>query len=303
MQFKDFEYFLAVHKYRSFSKAAESLYIAQPALSRYISNLESRLNVRLFDRKQVPVCLTPAGVRFLYYAKKIENIERQLTLEFSGNNISGHIDLGVPPLLGDYIIPRILPVLKTEQLGVTVDIVTDNTEPLKKMLLANKLDLAILSSPIQAPEAENQILMNDPIYLLINREHPVARAAGEKFGTMTDPLPVSLSQFQNELFILLHPEKQFHKTVNSIFDFYDFKPYETISVPNMNIAVDLVHSGMGVSFGLGSMLNRCAVQDFFCSLPDKNSLPVPVAFFRQARDTNPALRAVLECMFGIFDKG
>ncbi len=301
MNTKDFKYFLTVYQYKSFSKAAEALYIAQPALSRYISNLEDSLNVKLFDRKQTPLCLTPAGVQFLKYAKTVQDLEHQLMEDFSLiNQNSGHVSLGVPPLLGEYIVPKILPVLRRTLPGISTDIIMRNTEPLKKQLLSGEIDLAILSSPIQSSDLETFTLMKDPFYLVTNRNHPIAHSADRGFGTISQPLPVVLQQFQNDPFLLLQPEKQFYKTVMNVFDYYGFKPIDMILVPTMSIAMELVSSGMGISFGLRSMLSRSQHDYYFCMLPDQNYLPVTIAFSKNTASMNASISKVFTCLCNVF---
>lgn len=303
MNTRDFEYFLAVYQHKNISKAAEALYVSQPALSRYISNLEKKLNVSLFDRKQSPLSLTPAGVQFLKYAQTVQNLERQLKEEFSLiNHTMGHVVLGVPPLTGDFLIPQFLPNLRKELVGVKIDIVLENTTDLKNSLLSNRIDLAILSAPMQAADIETRLLINDPIYLIIHKNHPVALSTGGDFGTISHPLPVRLSQFQTETFLLLPPEKQFHNTVHNIFDFYGFKPFDTVTVPTMNIAAELVQSGMGISFGLMSMLMRYRDNNYFCTLPDSQYLPITIAYSKHAATINTSIKCVVDCIYETFHK-
>lgn len=73
---KNMEYVAAVAQYDSITAAAESLYISQPALSRFISNLEKRIGVTLFQRVGNRFLLTYEGERFLYHAKRIMEIEQ-----------------------------------------------------------------------------------------------------------------------------------------------------------------------------------------------------------------------------------
>lgn len=73
MDFKQIEAFISVAKYKSFSKAANSVFLSQPAISSHISTLEKELSVQLFDRTSKEVLLTPAGNSFLKYALEILN--------------------------------------------------------------------------------------------------------------------------------------------------------------------------------------------------------------------------------------
>ena len=108
---KNMEYVAAVAQYDSITAAAESLYISQPALSRFISNLEKRIGVTLFQRVGNRFLLTYEGERFLYHAKRIMEIEQELQNELSDINKQkqGRLRLALPVLRSPNILPRILP--------------------------------------------------------------------------------------------------------------------------------------------------------------------------------------------------
>lgn len=74
MDFKQIEAFINVAKFKSFSKAAEAIFLSQPTISAHISNLEKELNTTLFDRSSKEVNLTPAGKIFFDYALNLLNI-------------------------------------------------------------------------------------------------------------------------------------------------------------------------------------------------------------------------------------
>ena len=75
---KNPEYFLAIVKERSISKAADRLYLSQPYLSQYLAKLESNLGVTLLDRSHTPLRLTPAGELFYAYLERQDYLDRQL---------------------------------------------------------------------------------------------------------------------------------------------------------------------------------------------------------------------------------
>ena len=111
MNEKDYQYTLTVATCKSFSRAAELLYISQPALSRYISTLEKELGATLFDRSTSPIQLTSAGIRFCSYANAILELESAMLHDLKENALlSGKpIKVGVPFLTGEYMLSRVLP--------------------------------------------------------------------------------------------------------------------------------------------------------------------------------------------------
>ena len=81
MDLRHLRYVQKIAEERSFSKAAEKLFLAQPALSQYILNLERELGTKLFDRSKNPISLTYAGEIFLHKAQLILEIEQDLSTE------------------------------------------------------------------------------------------------------------------------------------------------------------------------------------------------------------------------------
>lgn len=111
MELKDIDYLIAVAKYGNISKAAESLYISQPALSKYITGLEKRVNLPLFNRIGNRFVLTYAGERYLARAKEIatcrDSLERELQ-DIAGCN-DGELKIAVPVIRGSHILPSVIP--------------------------------------------------------------------------------------------------------------------------------------------------------------------------------------------------
>jgi len=81
LEFRQLETFLKVAELKSFSKAAQEIFLTQPTVSEHIRQLESELNTRLFLRTKRETILTPSGKQFVKHAKKILNLRRQTLLE------------------------------------------------------------------------------------------------------------------------------------------------------------------------------------------------------------------------------
>ena len=93
---KELSYVIAVAEKGNVSKAAESLFISQPSLSRYIKDLENRLGVQLFQRINNRLVLTYAGEKYVETSKKITGLYSDLEKELSGINesLSGRLCIG-----------------------------------------------------------------------------------------------------------------------------------------------------------------------------------------------------------------
>ena len=108
---KNPEYFLAIVKERSISKAADRLYLSQPYLSQYLAKLEPNLGVTLLDRSHTPLRLTPAGELFYAYLERQDYLDRQLEsdLRTLQSQKPPQLHIGVSTWRGSILLPDILP--------------------------------------------------------------------------------------------------------------------------------------------------------------------------------------------------
>lgn len=114
MNFQELDYVLAIDKYKSYSKATEKLFITQSALNKYIKNLESQLNVKLFYYQDRKVSATPAGKRYIEAACSMIRLYDKMNLEINASDeeLEGELKIGLSLQAGSYFLPRILPQFK-----------------------------------------------------------------------------------------------------------------------------------------------------------------------------------------------
>ena len=108
---KNPEYFLAIVKERSISKAADRLYLSQPYLSQYLAKLEANLGVTLLDRSHTPLRLTPAGEVFHAYLERQNFLDQQLVSDLRDLKDKRRpvLHIGVSPWRGSTLLPDVLP--------------------------------------------------------------------------------------------------------------------------------------------------------------------------------------------------
>lgn len=117
MNIRDFEYLIAVHDLKSFSKAAEKCFVSQPTLSGQLKKLEEQLGAPLMERTTRQVFFTPLGESVVSNAReiiqKIHDIQELAKCQ--GDEMSGDFNIGLIPTVGPSLLPLILPAL-TKQL-------------------------------------------------------------------------------------------------------------------------------------------------------------------------------------------
>ncbi len=160
MNLQQLEYIVALDKYKSFSKAAESCYITQATLSTMVKKLEEELDVVIFDRKTNPIITTDCGKSIIEEAKKV--LYHSYNLKYISSEIKGKIEgelrIGVIPTVAGNLLHRILPLLlkKYPLLKLSVQEITTNN--ITQQLKMGELDVGVLSTPLNMAELEEEVL-------------------------------------------------------------------------------------------------------------------------------------------------
>jgi DNA-binding transcriptional LysR family regulator len=187
MQMRQLEYVVAVAEEGTFTRAAERVHVAQPAISQQVAQLERELGERLFDRSDRRVLLTPAGEAFLPHARATlaaARAGRDAVGELKGV-LAGRLVLGTIPSPPAELLER-LGRFRERHPRVTVLLRTGNPEQLSADVLAGALDLALVgvSGPRHVTGPGGQRLpaalasadfAHEPLVLAVTPDHPLAR--------------------------------------------------------------------------------------------------------------------------------
>jgi DNA-binding transcriptional LysR family regulator len=146
--------FMEVAANLSFSKAAQILFVTQPAISKHIKALEDQYKVPLFERKGNSILLTEAGKKLNEYLLQATEIERKVEYDLSVLSslslAAGHLRLGASTTIALYILPSILSGFQHEYANVDVQLVNRNSEYILNALLNHEVDIGII-------EVENKL--------------------------------------------------------------------------------------------------------------------------------------------------
>jgi len=142
--------FHTVARLLSFTKAAETLHMTQPAVTFQVRQLEEYFNTRLFDRTHNRISLTEAGARVFQFSDKIfelygemENAVREMTGE-----ISGSLTIGASTTIAEYMLPALLGDFHAKYSDVTVHLKVSNTDGIVSMVENNTIDLGVVEAPV-----------------------------------------------------------------------------------------------------------------------------------------------------------
>ena len=180
MDIQNLSAFIAVSSTGSFSRAAELLFITQPAVSKRIASLESELNTHLFDRIGKKILLTEAGYALLPSAQRIlaELDESKRAIGNLNNKVSGHLKIATSHHIGLHRLPPVLRAFTTDYPSVDIDIRFMDSEEACHCVLKGEVELAIATLPEHEwKHLHHQIIWRDPLDIVISSQHPNARTA------------------------------------------------------------------------------------------------------------------------------
>lgn len=190
MDIRVLKYFVQVSKDRNFTRAAEHLYISQPALSKMIKKLELELGVPLFDIRPSGVYLTDYGQQL--YARAIPIISEFDSLtDFIGEmaaNPSGKLKIGVTPMMATLYMVNIITQFSREWPNIELQIVEDGSIALRKTLLDGELDLILCITGDSFPSLQDTILFRDEMVVVVSADSPLAQYPALKFSQLEDQM-------------------------------------------------------------------------------------------------------------------
>ncbi|MBF0422287.1 MAG: LysR family transcriptional regulator [Magnetococcales bacterium] len=168
--------FHAVAKHLSFTRAAEELYLTQPAVTFQIRQLEEHFNTRLFDRHHNRISLTDAGEAVYNYAERILDLYREAEKAISEmtGETRGIIKLGASTTIGEYLLPPILSGYHENFPKVQIRLSIDNTRLVVRKLEDATIDMGMVEGPVANKNISVAPCLEDELVVIMSPGHPLA---------------------------------------------------------------------------------------------------------------------------------
>jgi len=160
--------FLTVAELLSFSKAAESLSISQPAVTKHIKELENKYDTNLFERKGNRIYLTRAGKKVYNAFKQIQKHYRELDFEIGQMNhsITGEFIIGASSTISQYVIPKVIASFHKRHPNIRIHLINGNSFDMEKLLLEDKIDVALVENQSSQSDIRYKDFLDDELIVV-----------------------------------------------------------------------------------------------------------------------------------------
>ncbi len=192
---RQLQVFEAVARHRSYTRAAEALYLTQPAVSMQVRQLEQQVGLALFEHVGRRLYLTAAGEEVLRLARSVlqQVGEAEAAIEALKGVRRGRLTIAVAST-ANYFAPHLLGRFAARHAGITVSLDVTNREGLLRHLHDNDVDMVIMGRPPEGLDLEAEPFMENPLVVIAPPDHP-----------LLDERPVPLARLQEETFVVREP--------------------------------------------------------------------------------------------------
>lgn len=258
--FHESRYVYEVYRERSFSKAAQKLYISQPSLSAMVKRAERRVGGPIFDRSTSPVGLTAIGREYIRAAERMMEIEdgfRQYVSD-AGQCLTGSLAIGGTTLFTSYILPPLISAFSSRYPAVEIRLHETHTVVLQKELAQGELDLIAENCDFDPdaygwePLRRERLLLMVPAHRAVNETAaPYRLSVGDVRGGLhlgQEAPEVPLEMFREEPFLLLKEGNDTRSRADKLCGAADFRPKPRLLLDQQITAYNLALYGMGAAF-------------------------------------------------------
>ena len=270
MMFREMKYVYEVYRRRSFTKAAEALFIAQPSLSQMIRKAEERTGGPLFDRSTMPITLTALGRAYIEAAEEIMRTEERFARYMSDaeNCLTGSLTLGGTTLFASYVLPPLISAFSARYPGVEIHLHEQHTRVLRQELQDGALDLCADYNLLDPNQYESFLYQQERLLLAVPKHFAVneecmpyqMKAADLRMENIQYVPPLPLEKMAEVPFLLLKEGNDTRLRADRLCAQAGFAPQIRLQLDQQLAAYNLAAYGMGAAF-VSDTLVKCAVPD------------------------------------------
>jgi LysR family transcriptional regulator, hydrogen peroxide-inducible genes activator len=177
MELYQLGYFIEIARQRSFTRAAERLHMAQPALSQQMKNLESELGTALFIRGRKEIQLTAAGKAFLPRAEALltQAEAAKAIVSDVAQLRGGKLVIAAIPSVSACLLPEVIRSFSRQHEQVELQLIEDSSERVSENVESGLADIGFLQLPASKSAFETRTIISEPFVLLVAKSHPLVK--------------------------------------------------------------------------------------------------------------------------------
>ena len=232
-------YLLALEKHAHFGKAAEACFVSQSAFSIAIRELESTLGAQLFDRTNKSVNITAMGREIVVQARLVvRDLEALMAMaQVSSEPLSGKLTLGVIPTIAPFLLPKILPKLRSDFPLLQLFLQEDTTQRVYEKLMHGELDLILIAFPYELRNIEKMKLFKDQFVL-----------AYKKASQFIASQKITVDHLQSESILLLEDGHCLRDHALSACKIRNLNKVSHFAASSLLTLIEMVEADLGVTY-------------------------------------------------------
>jgi len=282
--------FHEVAKHKSFSKAAEGLFISQPAVTKHIKNLELKLEMGLVQRGKGGFALTEAGKTLFKYTHKISShlMEIEDVLGDLQKDHHGFLKIGTTESYSKCLMPKLLSGFQTSFPAIKISLDVGNSEEIEKNLSTYRNDLAVIGVTRVSPKFESIPFLREEMVLIVSPKHPLSERKS-----------VSLKELEAYPLIIHAKGSTTRKILLQAFKELDIGPSLLVEAGSSEFIKQWVSEGKGVSVIVKRIVEDEGKRGIVRIVPLTEKLCLEVAFlYLKEQRFNPAIKTFVQYMEG-----
>lgn len=295
MELRHLRYFVAVAEEKSFSKAAESLFISQPPLSRQIKQLEEEIGVLLIDRNQRPLKLTEAGVFFYEHAiqilKKSDNLR---TMTMRKGIFDGSLSIGFVASILYGTLPRVISRFRKVHPNIEIKLHELNSWQQTQALTKGKIDVGFGRLLFEDASVRRILLRQESLVVAVPIDHHIMQQERSS---------ITIADLSDEN-LLLYPKAPRPSFIDFVLGLFEERNIELSSfseVSELHVALGLVAAGEGITIVPRALENLRSQEIGYIPFED-GLLTSPVIMNMRHFDKSELLKTLLNVVYQIYDE-
>jgi DNA-binding transcriptional LysR family regulator len=238
MDLRQLRVFVEIVRQGSFTRAAERLHIAQPAVSMTIRKLEEELDLSLLNRQEKRVSLSAEGEALLHHAERIlDNLaaaESEMA-ELRGLTL-GEVRIGIPPMMSSYYFPQIIAGFRSAYPNLKLSVNGEGAASIQRMLAKGELDLGVIAGSKLREGLQSRHFLREEIVACVPRDHPLAERTS-----------IGLAEFLQQPLILFKEGYYLRELMDELSEAEQLRPQVMFETNLFSLVRSLIKLKLGVA--------------------------------------------------------